>query len=71
MLLNLNTDSNINTPLYDLNAYSDPPKNIKATIFHNNEHPNIIISELDITLEECKENLKYIHTIITSQYLNS
>ena len=25
-------------PLHDLNAYSDPPRNMKATIFYNNEH---------------------------------
>ena len=24
--------------LHDLNAYSDPHRNMKATIFHNNEH---------------------------------
>ena len=28
-------------------------------------------SKLDITFEECKENLKHIHTTITSQYLSS
>ena len=44
---------------------------MKATIFHNNEHTNIIISKPAIKSEECKENLKHIHTIITSQYLNS
>ena len=42
---------------------------MKATIFHNNEH--IIISKPDITPEECRENLKHIHTTITSQYLSS
>ena len=47
--------------LHDLNAYSDPLKNMKATIFHNNEHTNITISEPDITLEECVENLKQTH----------
>ena len=56
-------------PLHDLNTYSDLPKNMKATIFHNNEHTNIIISKLDIHLE-CRENLKHIHTTITLQYLN-
>ena len=54
-----------------VNAHSYPPRNMKATIFHNNEHTNIIISKLDITPEECKENLKHIHTTITSQYLSS
>ena len=58
-------------PLHDLNAYSDPPRNMKATIFHNNEHSNTIISEPNITPEKCKENLKHIHTAITSQYLSS
>ena len=43
---------------------------MKATIFHNNEHTNIIISEADITLEECKKNFKHIHITITSQYLS-
>ena len=57
--------------LHDLNAYSDPPGNMKATILHNNEQTNIIISEPDITPEECRENLKHIYTIITSQYLSS
>ena len=54
-------------PLHGLNAYSDPPRNTKVTMFHINEHTNIIISELDITPEEYKENLKHIHTTITSQ----
>ena len=57
-------------PLNDLNAYSDPPRNLKATIFHKNEYTNIIISEPDITPEESRENLKHIHTTSTSQYLN-
>ena len=30
-------------PLHDLNTCLNPPRNIKATIFHNNEHTNIII----------------------------
>ena len=51
-------------PLHNLNAYLDLPRNMKATIFHNNEHTNIIISKP----EECRENLKHIHTTITSQY---
>ena len=58
-------------PLHDLNAYSDPPRNMKATIFHSNELTSIIISEPDIKPQECRENLKHIHTTITSQYLNS
>ena len=44
-------------------------RNIKATIFHNNEHINIIISNPKITTEECRENLKHIYT--TSQYRSS
>ena len=44
---------------------------MKATIFHNNEHTNIITSDPDITPEECRANLRSIHTTITSQYLNS
>ena len=54
-------------PLHDRNAYSDPCRNIKVTIFHNNEHPNIIISKPDIILEVCRENLKHIHSTTTSQ----
>ena len=42
---------------------------MKATIFYDNKHTNII-SDPDITLEKCKENLKHIHTSITSQYLS-
>ena len=44
---------------------------MKATIFYNNEHTNIITSEPDITPEECREDLKHIHITITSQYLSS
>ena len=58
-------------PLHDLNVYSNPPRNMKAAIFHNNEHTNIIISKSDITHDECIENFKYIHTIITLQYFSS
>ena len=58
--------------LHDFNSYSDLPRNMKATIFYNNEHTNIIIiSEPDTALEECKENLKHIYPTITSQYLSS
>ena len=57
-------------PLHDLNAYLNWLRNIEATILHNNEHTNIIISEPDITPEECRESLKHIHTTITSQYLS-
>ena len=44
-------------PLHDLDANSDPPRNIKATIFHNNEHTNIVISEPDITPENVEKTL--------------
>ena len=49
----------------------DPPKNRKVTIFYDNEHTNIIISDPNITTEECRENLKHIFTTIISQYLSS
>ena len=52
--------------LLDLNAHSDSPRNMKSAIFHNNDHTNTIISDLDITPEEGRENLKHIHTTITS-----
>ena len=48
-------------PLHDFNAYSHPPRNMKSTIFHNNDHTNIIILDPDITPEECKENLTHTH----------
>ena len=57
-------------PLHDFNAYLNPPRSIKATIFYNSEHTNIIILKPDITSKECKKN-SYIHTTITSQYLSS
>ena len=50
--------------------YSDSPINMKTTFFYNNEHTNIIISDQNITIKEYKENLKHIHTTITSQYLS-
>ena len=43
---------------------------MKATIFHNNEHTNIIISKVDITSEEYRENFKHIYTTIISQCLS-
>ena len=58
-------------PLHVLNAYSDPPINMKSTIFDNNNHTNIIISEPEIAPEECRENLRHIHITIISQYLSS
>ena len=42
-------------PLHDLNAYLNPPRNMEAAIFHNNEHTKIIISEPDITPGKCRE----------------
>ena len=50
-------------PLHNLNKSSDPPRNMKATIFHINEHTKIINSKL--TPEEYRENLKHIYTTIT------
>ena len=58
-------------PLHDLNARSNPPRNMKATIFHNNEHTNIIISKPEIETVECRENIKNIHITIASKYLSS
>ena len=58
-------------PLHHLNADSNPPRNMKATIFHKNEYTDSITSDPDITPEECKANLKHIHTTITSDYLKS
>ena len=47
---------------------------MKATIFHNNKHINITISDPDITPEECRENLKtylhYHHHLTTPQFNN-
>ena len=43
------------TPLHNLNAHSDPPRNMKTTLFYSNEYTNIIISDPDITSEECKK----------------
>ena len=37
---------------------------MKATIFRNTERTNIIISNPNITTEECRENLKHIYTTI-------
>ena len=72
MLLKQLTQTQTQThPLHNFNAHSDLPRNIKTIIFYDNEHTNIIILEPDITPVECRENLKYIHTIITLQYLSS
>ena len=57
--------------LHDLNTYLNLPRNMKAIIFHDNEHTNIIISKPDVTPEECKRNLKHIHTTIILQHLSS
>ena len=40
---------------------SDLPRNIKATVCYKNEHTNSIISKLDMTPKECRENLKHIY----------
>ena len=55
-------------PLHDLNAYSDRPRNIKATIFHKNEHTKIIISQPNITFEKCTENLKHYYLLKIPQF---
>ena len=44
---------------------------MKITIFHNNKHTNIIISESNLTHKEYVENLKHIWNTVTSQYLSS
>ena len=44
---------------------------MKATMFHDNENTNTIISEPDTTPDECREHLKHIYTTITLQYLSS
>ena len=54
-----------------MHTFTNLARNMKATTFHNNEHTNIIISKPDITTEECRKNLKHIHTTITSQYFSS
>ena len=48
-------------PLHDFNGHSDTPRNMKTTIFINNNYTNIIISDPEITPEECRENIKQIH----------
>ena len=47
-------------PLHHLNVHSDPPRNERATIFHNSDHTNIITSNPDITSQKCKENLEQL-----------
>ena len=47
-------------PLHDFNAYLNLHRNMKATIFKNNEQTNII-SDPNTTPEKCRENLKHIH----------
>ena len=55
-------------PLHALNACSDLPRNMKATIFHNNEHTNIIISDPHLTIEESREKLKNNHHLTIPQF---
>ena len=43
-------------PLHNFNAYSDLLKKKKATIFHNNEHTNIIITQPAIRKVEKTSN---------------
>ena len=40
-------------PLHDLNAYSDPPRNMKTEIVNNIEHTRII-SDPNVTTEKCR-----------------
>ena len=53
---------------HDLNAHLDLPRNIKSTIFHNNEHINIIISDPYTTNERERDILfspcTYLKTIL-------
>ena len=57
-------------PFHGLDAYLNPPRNMKATIFHNNEHTNIIISKPNITPEECREtsNNSHYHHLTIPQF---
>ena len=48
--------------IHVLNAYSDPPRNTKAT---NNEHTKIIISKQDTTTEKCRESSA--HSLMTNE----
>ena len=51
-------------PLWHFNAHSDPSRNISHNL-HNNHHTNIIMSDSNITPENClRKNLKHIHTTI-------
>ena len=43
--------------VHDFNVHLHPPRNMKVTILHNNEHTNIIISDPDITPEQYKLNI--------------
>ena len=54
--------------LHDFTAYSDPPRNMKAKIFHNNKHTNII-SNPNITIDECRKNLKHTQLLHNSSVL--
>ena len=44
-----------------LNTYSDCPRNMKATIFHNNEHVKITISKPAMTPEKCSKTYLHYH----------
>ena len=48
-------------PLHDLNAYLNSSRNMKAKIFHNIEHTNIIISKPDIIPEESEKPQTHLH----------
>ena len=53
--------------LNHLKVQSEPTQTYKSHNPLNNNCTSIIISGLHITPEQCKENLKHIHTTFTSQ----
>ena len=66
-------------PLHDLNAYLNPPRNMKATVFHNNEHTNITSQYLSsiknnivtyTTPYDIHQN-KHYHVIYIQNWYNS
>ena len=69
MLLNLNNWLKHKHTLYMILMHIQIHRKNESHIFRNNEYTNIIISEPEMTHEECSKNHKHIHTTITSQYL--
>ena len=41
---------------------------MKASVFHNNEHTNIVISKLDITPEECRKTSTHSHYLSSRKH---